>query len=205
MHPYEWGVRSSMEEQEQQISNWSQSVRARIHIFAYIAAFIFLYIEGGKLSNTLIQAVGILFLVPAFLILIGQLRVSVLKRIAKFADDVSAFPMYVIAITFFITQVFDLIKFTERVELLWAIPAALAAIIVYDIIDIVKGTKEMARVMGKKATAIRQLKVLAFVLMYFMLFALAFDVQGIGKPIFWLTPAVISLTIALYLDGTFKK
>jgi hypothetical protein len=194
-----------MEEQEQQISNWSQSVRARIHIFAYIAAFIFLYIEGGKLSNTLIQAVGILFLVPAFLILIGQLRVSVLKRIAKFADDVSAFPMYVIAITFFITQVFDLIKFTERVELLWAIPAALAAIIVYDIIDIVKGTKEMARVMGKKATAIRQLKVLAFVLMYFMLFALAFDVQGIGKPIFWLTPAVISLTIALYLDGTFKK
>lgn len=194
-----------MEEQEQQISKWSQSVRARIHIFAYIAAFIFLYIEGGKLSNTLIQAVGILFLVPAFLILIGQLRVSVLKRIAKFADDVSAFPMYVIAITFFITQVFDLIKFTERVELLWAIPAALAAIIVYDIIDIVKGTKEMARVMGKKATAIRQLKVLAFVLMYFMLFVLAFDVQGIGKPIFWLTPAVISLTIALYLDGTFKK
>jgi hypothetical protein len=124
--------------------------------------------------------VGILFLVPAFLILIGQLHVSVLKRIAKFADDVSIFPMYVIAITFFMTQVFDLVKFTERVELLWAIPAVLVAILVYDIIDIVKGTREMARVMGKNATAVRQLKSLAFILTYFVLLALAFDVQRLA-------------------------
>lgn len=194
-----------MAEQEQQVSKWSRSLKARLHIFAYVSAFIFLYIEGGRLSNVLIQAVGILFLVPAFLILIGQLRVVVLKRVAKFADDVSSFPMYIIAITIFIREVFDWVNFTEQVEVLWAIPVVLLAIIVYDITDIVKGTRAMARSIGKKATAIRQLKALSFVLIYFVLFVLAFDVQGIGKPIFWLTPAVISLTIALFLDGTFRK
>ena len=194
-----------MAEQEQQVSKWSQSLKARLHILAYVSAFIFLYIEGGRLSNVLIQAVGIFFLVPAFLILIGQLRVIVLKRVAKFADDVSSLPMYLIAITIFVREVFDWVNFTELVGVLWAIPVVLLVFMVYDITDIVKGTRAMARSIGKKATAIRQLKVLSFVLIYFVLIVFAFDVQGIGKPIFWLTPALISLTIALFLDGTFKK
>ena len=194
-----------MAEQEQQVSKWSQSLKARLHILAYVSAFIFLYIEGGRLSNVLIQAVGIFFLVPAFLILIGQLRVIVLKRVAKFADDVSSLPMYLIAITIFVREVFDWVNFTELVGVLWAIPVVLLVFMVYDITDIVKGTIAMARSIGKKATAIRQLKVLSFVLIYFVLIVFAFDVQGIGKPIFWLTPALISLTIALFLDGTFKK
>ena len=194
-----------MAEQEQQVSKWSQSLKARFHILAYVAAFIFLYIEGGRLSTVLIQAVGIFFLVPAVLILIGQLRVVVLKRVAKFADDVSSLPMYLIAITIFVREVFDWVNFTELVGVLWAIPVVLLVFMVYDITDIVKGTRAMARSIGKKATAIRQLKVLSFVLIYFVLIVFAFDVQGIGKPIFWLTPALISLTIALFLDGTFKK
>jgi len=193
-----------MAEQEQ-VSKWSGSLKARVHIFGYISAFIFLCIEGGKLSNVLIQTLGILFLVPAFLILIAQFRVAILKRVAKFADDVSSFPMYIIAIAIFIREVFDWVNFTQQVQVLWVIPVALLAIIVYDITNIVKGTRAMARSMGKKATAITQLKVLSFILIYFVILVLAFDVQGFGKPIFWLVPALISLTIALFLDGTFKK
>ena len=194
-----------MAEREQQVSKWSESLRARLHILAYISAFIFLYIEGGRLSNMLIQVVGMLFLVAAVLILIGQLRFVVLKRVAKFADDVFTFPMYIIFITAFIKEVFDLANSTKQVELLWAIPVVLLGIIVYDIIGVVKDTRENARLIGKKATTIRRLKVLTFVLLVFVLVVLAFDVQGIGKPIFWLIPAAISLTIALFLDGTFKK
>lgn len=194
-----------MAEQEQQVSEWSKSFSARLHILAYFSVFIFLYIEGGRLSNMLIQVVSILFLVAAFLILIGQLPVVVLKRVAKFADDTFTFPMYIIAITGFIKGVVDLVNFTEQIELLWAIPVVLLGIIVYDIIRIVKDARESARLIGKKVTAIRRLKVLTFVLLIFVLVVFAFDVQEIGSPIFWLIPAVISLTIALFLDGTFKK
>ncbi|GAI57465.1 unnamed protein product, partial [marine sediment metagenome] len=75
----------------------------------------------------------------------------------------------------------------------------------FQAIDIVKSARENARLIGKKATAIRWLKVLTFILLVFVIFVRAGDVQRIGKPIFWLIPAVISLTIALFLDGTFKK
>jgi len=194
-----------MVEQEQQVSKWSKSLRARLHILAYIGAFIFLYIEGDKLSNMRIQVVGILFLVPAVLILIGQLRVLVLKKVAKFVDNIFIFPMYIVFIAIFIKEVLDLVNSTEQVELLWAIPAVILGIMVHDIIDIVKGAKESARLIGKKATAIRWLKELSFVILIFVLFVLAFDVQEIGRPIFWLIPAIISLTIVLFLDGTFKK
>jgi hypothetical protein len=194
-----------MAQHEQQVSKWSNSLGARLHILAYIGTFIFLYIEGDKLSNMRIQVVGILFLAPAFLILLGQLRVVVLKRVAKFVDNFFTFPMYIIAIAVFIKGVLDLVNSTEQVELLWAIPVVILGIIVHDIIDIVKGARENARLIGKKATAIRWLKELTFVLLVFVLFVLAFDVQRIGKPIFWLIPAVISLTVALFLDGTFKK
>lgn len=104
-----------------------------------------------------------------------------------------------------IPEVFDWANFTQQVEWLWVIPTALLAIIVYDITDIIKGTRAMARSIGKKATTIRQLKILAFVLIYFEILVLAFDIQGLGKPIFWLASALISLTIALFLDDTFKK
>jgi len=194
-----------MVEQEQQVSKWSKSLRARLHILAYIGAFIFLYIEGDKLSNMRIQVVGILFLVPAVLILIGQLRVLVLKKVAKFVDNIFIFPMYIVFIAIFIKEVLDLVNSTEQVELLWAIPVVILGIMVHDIIDIVKGAKESARLIGKKATAIRWLKELSFVILIFVLFVLAFDVQEIGRPIFWLIPAIISLTIVLFLDGTFKK
>ena len=194
-----------MAQQEQQVSKGSKSLRARLHILAYICAFIFLYIEGGKLSNMRIQGVGILFLVVAFLILIGQLRVVVLKRVAKFVDTLFIFPMYIVFIAIFIKGVLDLVNSTAQVELLWAIPVVILGIIVYDIVDIFKGAKGSARLIGKKATAIRWLKALAFILLVFVIFVRAGDVQEIGKPIFWLIPAVISLTIALFLDGTFKK
>ncbi len=194
-----------MAEHEQQVSKWSHSLKARIHIFSYVLASIFLYIEGGRLSNEQIQVGGILFLIPAFLILIAQRRDGILKRIAKSADDVSSFALYIIVIVIFIREVFNWVNLTKQIEVLWAIPIVLFTFIVYDIIDIVKDTRTMARLRGKKETAIRQLKLLSFFLIFFTLVILAFDVQGIGKPIFWLTPAVISLTIALFLDGTFKK
>jgi hypothetical protein len=192
-------------QQEQQVSKESQPLRARLHILAYIGAFIFLYIEGGKLSNMPIQVVGILFLVPALLILIGELHFLVLKRIAKFADNVSTYPMYLIALTVFIKGILDLVNSTKQVQLLWVIPIVFLGIIVHDIINIVKGAREEARLTGNKVTASRRLKELTFFLLVFVLCALAFDFQEIVKPIFWLIPAVISLTIALFLDGTFRK
>lgn len=194
-----------MAEQEQQVSKEPQPLRARLHILAYIGAFIFLYIEGGKLSSTPIQVVGILFLVPALLILLGELRFLVLKRIAKFADKVFTYPMYLIALTVFIKGILDLVNSTEQVQLLWAIPIVFFGIVVYDIITIVKRAREEARLIGNKATASRWLKELTFFLLLVVLFVLVFDFQEIVKPIFWLIPAVISLTIALFLDGTFRK
>lgn len=194
-----------MTEQEQKASKRSQSIRERIHIFGYVLAFIFLFIEGGRLSNVLIQVVGVLFLVPALLILIGQFRVAKLKRIANFADDISTFPMYLATITLFIKEIFSLVNFTQQVELIWVIPVVLLAIIVYDIIEIVKHTKAMAVSIGNKVAASRQLKILTYVIIYFLILVLAFNVQGIGNLIFWLIPAFISLVIALYLDGTLKR
>lgn len=194
-----------MTEQEQKASKQSQSLRERIHIFGYVLAFIFLFIEGGRLSNVLIQVVGALFLVPALLVLIGQFRVAKLKRIANFADDISTFPMYLATITLFIKEIFSLINFTQQVELLWIIPVVLLAIIVYDISKIVKDTKAMAVSIGNKAAASRQLKILTYVIIYFLILVLAFNVQGIGNLVFWLIPAFISLVIALYLDGTLKR
>jgi len=194
-----------MAQQEQQVSKRSKSLRARLHILAYICAFIFLYIEGAKLSNIRIQGVGILFLVVAFLILIGQLRVPVLKRVAPFADAFFIFPMYIVFMAIFIKGVGDLIHHTAQMELSWAIPVVILGIIVHDIIDVVKGARENAWSKGKKATAIRWLKALTFVLLVFVIFVRAADVQEIGKPISWLIPAVISLAIVLFLDGTFEK
>ena len=172
---------------------------------AYIGAFTFLYIEGHKLSNIRIQVVGILFLVPAFLILLAQMRVVVIKRVAKFVDNIFIFPMYIVFVAIFIKEILNLVNSTEQVELLWAIPVLIVGILVHDIISIVQGAKESARLIGKKATAIRRLKELTFVILIFVLFVLAFDVQEIGRPVFWLIPAIISLMIALFLDGTFKK
>jgi len=194
-----------MAEQEQQVSEWSKSFSTRLHILAYLSVFIFLYIEGGRLSNMLIQVVSIWFLVGAFLILIGQLPVVVLKKIAKSADDALTFPMYIIAIVGFIKGVIALVNFTEQVELLWAIPVLILGITVYDIIRLVKDARESARLIGKKTTTIRLLKVLTFVLLIFVIVVFGFDVQGMGKPIFWLIPAIISLTFALFFDGTFRK
>jgi len=191
-----------MAKREQQVSN---SLRARIHIFGYVLAFIFLLIEGGKLSNVLIQVVSGLFLVPALLILAVEFRASKLKRIANFADDVSTFPMYLATITLFIKEIFSLVNFTQQVELLWVIPVVLLAIIVYDIAEIIRTTKAMAVSIGSKAAASRQLKLLTFVIICFLILVLAFDVQGIGRPVFWLIPAFIALVIALYLDDTLKR
>ena len=194
-----------MAQQEQQVSKGSKSLRARLHILAYICAFIFLYIEGGKLSNMRIQGVGILFLVVAFLILIGQLRVVVLKRVAKFVDTFFIFPMYIVFIAIFIKGGLDLVNSTAQVELLWAIPVVILGIIVYDIVDIVKGARENARFIGKKATAIRWLKVLTFVLLVLVIFVRAFESPEIVKPLFWLIPAVISFMIVLILESNIKK
>lgn len=90
-------------------------------------------------------------------------------------------------------------------EALWAIPIVLIVFIVYDIVAVVKNTKAMVRSIGKKATAIKQLRLLSLVLIIFVLVILASDAQGIGKPVFWLIPAAVSLTITLFLDGTLKK
>lgn len=194
-----------MAQQKQQIPEVSKPFALRVHILAYIGVFILLYIEGNKLANTLVQVVGIVFIVAAFLILIGQLPVVVLKKVARFVDNVFTFPMYIIGILVFLMGVLDLVESTGQVELLWAIPVVLVGILVYDIINIIKGTGESARLIGKKETAIKWLKDLTFVILFFVLFVLAFDVQGIGRPVFWLIPAIVSLTIALFLDGTFKK
>ncbi len=194
-----------MAEQQQQVTEWSQSAKTRMHIFGYIGAFFFLFLEGSRLSYVPAQATSYYFLAPALLVLIGQLPFVIVKRIAKFVDDVSTLPMYMVAVAGFIKGIFELINATGQVSILWAIPVALIAIIVWDIIVLVKDTKATVRILGKKPTAIRQLKILSFVLVYFVVFILAFDVQGIGKPVFWLTPALISLVIALFLEGTIKK
>lgn len=192
-------------EQEQVISKKSRSLDIRLHLLGYVVASIFLYIEGDKLSDVPIQAIGISILVAAFLILLGQLRVAILIKIAKFVDDVFRLPMYMIAIAVFIKGIVEWVNFTKQSAWLWVIPVALLAFIVYDLIEIAKDTRAMTRSIGKKATVIRQLKILSFVLTLFVLVILAFDVQGIGKPFIWLTPGVVSLVIALSLEGTFKK
>ncbi len=192
-------------EQEQQVSRWSQSLKARIHIFSYVLASIFLYIEGGRISNEQIQIGGILFLIPAFLILIAQRRAGIVKRAAKLVDDISLRSLYIIAIVIFIKEVFNWANLTNQIGVLWAIPIVLFTFIVYDIIDTVKNTRTMVRSMGKKETAIKQLKTLSFVLIFFTMAVLLANVQGIGRPVFWLIPAVIALMIALFLDGTFKR
>lgn len=194
-----------MAQQKQQNPEVSKPFAQRVHILAYVGVFILLYIEGNKLPNTLVQVVATLFVVAAFLILIGQLPVVMLKKVARFVDNVFTLPMYITGILVFITRVLDLVESTGQGELLWSIPVVLIGIIVYDIINIIKGAGEGARLIGKKETAIKWLKDLTFVILVFVLFVLAFDVQGIGSPVFWLIPAVVSLTIALFLDGTFKK
>ncbi len=194
-----------MAEQKQQGSERSEPFSARLHILGYFAAFIFLYIEGGRLSNMPIQVVSILFLAGAVLTALGQLPFAVLKKVAKSADDALTLPMYLIAIIGFIQGVVDLVNFTRQVELLWAIPVVLFGITVYDITRLVKVVREDARLRGNNTTIIRLLKVLTFVLLVVVLVVLAFDGKGMDKPIFWLIPAVISLTIVLFLDGTFKK
>lgn len=191
--------------EQQTVAEWSQSAKTRIHILGFVSAFFFLFLEGSRLSYAPAQATGYYFLAAAFLVLIGQLPFVILKRIAKFADDVSILPMYMVAVAGFIKGIFELINATGQVNILWAIPIVLLGIIVYDIIVTVKGTRATARILGKKATAIRQLKILSFVLVYFVVLILAFDVQGIGKPVFWLTPALISLVIALFLEGTLHR
>lgn len=194
-----------MAQQAQQVSEWSQSLRARLHIAAYVSVGIFLYLEGGRLSNVLMRGMGIVFFAPAFLILIGQLPIGILRRIAKSADDIFLFPRYIATIVIVTMGVLNWVSSTKQTEALWAIPVVLLVFIVYDIIGVVKNTRTMVRSIGTKATAIRQLKLLSLVLIVFVLVVLAFDAQGIGKPVFWLIPAVVSLIIALFLDGTLKK
>ena len=194
-----------MTQQAQQVSAWSQTLRARLNMAAYVGIGIFLYLEGDRLSNALMQGMGIVFFVPAFLILIGQLPIGTLRRIAKTVDDIFLFPRYIAAIPIVIMGVLHWVSLTEQTEALWVIPAVLLVFIVYDIIGVVKNTRTMVRSIGTKATAIRHLKLLSLVLIVFVVVVLAFDAQAIGKPVFWLIPAVISLIIALFLDGTLKK
>lgn len=194
-----------MAQQKQQIPEVSKPFALRVHMLAYIGVFILLYIEGNKLANTPVRVVGILFVVAAFLILLGQLPVVALRKVARFVDSVFTFPMYIVGILVFISGVLDLVESTGQVELLWSIPVVLIGILVYDTINMIKGAGESARLIGKKETAIKWLKDLTFVILFFVLFVLAFDVQGIGRPVLWLIPAIVSLTIALFLDGTFKK
>jgi hypothetical protein len=176
-----------------------------MHILGYIGAFVFLFLEGSRLSYSPAQAISYYFLAPALLIVIGQLPLVILKRIAKYVDDVSKLPMYTVAILGFIKGMYELFSVTRQVSVLWAIPVALLVIIVWDIITIIKDTKTKVKILGGKLTAIRQLKKLSFILVYFVVLILAFDVQGIGKPVFWLTPALISLGIALFLEGNTRK
>lgn len=151
------------------------------------------------------QGLGIVFFVPAFLILIGQLPFGILRRIAKSADEIFLFPLYIATIAVVIDLVLNWVSLTKQIEVLWVIPIVLLVFIVYDIIGMVKETRRMFRAIGKKSTAIRQLKILSLVLIVFVTIVLAFGAQGIGKPVFWLIPAVVSLIIALFLDGTLKK
>lgn len=65
-----------MTQPNQQVSEWSKSLRARIHIAAYTAVGIFLLFEGSSLSNNLILGLGILFFVPAFLLFLGPFFLS---------------------------------------------------------------------------------------------------------------------------------
>jgi len=194
-----------MAEQRQQVTEWSQSAKTRMHILGYIGAFFLLFIEGSRQSYMPAQATSYYFLAPALLVLTAQLPFISLKKIANFADDVSVLPMYIVAILGFIKGVFELINTTGQVSILWAIPVVLFGIIIWDMIGIIKDIRTSVRTFGKKLTATRRLKILSFVLVYFVVFILAFDVQNIGKPVFWLAPALISLTIALFLDGTIKK
>jgi H+/Cl- antiporter ClcA len=102
--------------EQQTAAEWSQSVKTRMHIFGYIGAFIFLFLEGSKLSYAPAQATGYYFLVAAFLILIGQLPFVILKRIAQFADGMSTVPMYIVAMAGIIKGGIELINATGQVR-----------------------------------------------------------------------------------------
>lgn len=105
-----------------------------MHILGYIGAFFFLFLEGSSQYYAPAKAISYYFLAPALLILLGQLPLAIIKRIAKFADDVSAFPMYVVVILGFVKGCFNLINATGQVSIIWAILVVLLVIIEFGII-----------------------------------------------------------------------
>ncbi len=194
-----------MTEQQKQVTEWSQSAKTRMHIAGYIGAFFFLFLEGNSQSSVPAQATSFYFLAPALLVFIGQLPFVILKRIAKFADDVSVFPLYVVVLAGFVKGIVELINATGQISIIWAIPIALLGIIIWDMVIIVRDITASARILGKKPTATRKLKTLSFVLIFFVILILAFDIQDFGKPVFWLIPGFISLMIALFLEDTVNR
>ena len=191
-----------MNEGQKSSGVWLESLRSRIHIFAYVSVSIFLLAQGKQLSNKLIEVVGWLFLIPAFLLLLSLLPIRILKKCAEYVDKFSLLSLYLVVIVIFVKQSFDWVALTQNTIILWVIPVLLVVFVLYDIISLITDILSRAKITNTRETVIRQLKILSFVLTYFVLLLLAFNVQGLGNPVFWLIPAVACQLAALFLDKT---
>jgi len=181
---------------------WLESLKSRIHIFAYVSVSIFLITQGNELSNSFIEIIGVLFLIPALLLLLSLLPIRILKKCAEYVENFSLLSLYFIVIMIFIKESFDWVALTQNTTILWVIPAILIAFVIYDVISIIKDSYSRAKTIGTRETVIRQLRILSFVLTYFVLLLLSFGIQGLGNPLFWLIPAVACQLVALFLDKT---
>lgn len=181
---------------------WVESLKSRIHVFAYVSVSIFLITQGNELSNSFIEIIGVLFLIPALLLLLSLLPIRILKKCAEYVENFSLLSLYFVVIMIFIKESFDWVALTQNTTILWVIPAILLVFVIYDVISIIKDFYSRAETIGTRKTVIRQLKILSFVLTYFVLLLLAFGIQGLGNPVFWLIPAVACQLVALFLDKT---
>lgn len=181
---------------------WLESLKSRIHIFAYVSVSIFLITQGNKLSNSLIEIIGVLFLIPALILLLSLLPSRILKKFAEYAENFSLLSLYLVVIVIFIKESLDWVALTQNTAILWVIPGILIVFLLYDVISIIKDFCSRAKEKGTRETVIRQLKILSFVLTYFVLLLLAFGVQNLGNLVFWLIPAVACQLVVLFLDKT---
>ncbi len=179
---------------------WIESLKSRIHIFAYASVSIFLLTQGNKLANPFIEIIGVLFLIPILILLLSLLPIRIFKKCAEYVNNFSLLSLYLVVIAIFIKESFDWVALTKNTTILWVIPVILVAFVLYDVISIIKDSYSRAKTKGTRETIIRQLKILSFVLTYFVLLMLAFGVQGLGNPVFWLIPAVACQLVVLFLD-----
>lgn len=177
----------------------------KTHWLGYVAASIFLYIEGNRLDSVPIMVIGILLGVAALFILLGIIPHKGLRRATNYVDESLKFSLYIVAITGFIKAIFELIDVTGTAVWIWVLLFALLGFIIFDIVIIIKNMRDKAKLIGWKATLIGQFKALSFVLTLFVLVLLVTNVQDFGEPYLWLVPVAVAQLTTFILEGSFFK